>query len=477
MIKKSHITFVVILVGVSITVYCYYPGFMSPDSFVQLKQARAGLYHDWHPPIMSYVWGILDRIIPGPAGMLILHNLLFWFGIGIFVSGLLGHRLLSWLLILMIGFLPPIFALLGTIWKEVGFGSALLFAVAMYLKAQRAAQIDQAKANLTCTLAILATFYGLAVRYNASPAVIPLLVWSGWILTAANLQKFPTTVKEIAPLIIGALLVLLLMISTIKINNRLINGRQRFPSQQIFVHDLVAISLENNRVLLPDYLEKLNPPITLSDLRRIYSPESIGYMFFGDPATTRVVPLIAEKAKFNELLRCWLEVIRKHPRSYLIHRWRVFKSLIAIGRTYVGYPFHWGIQSNKVELSWVKNLKFIDEFYEVQPEELGLSFHQRWLNDWVFRGLYRVKDTIFFRAWFFLGIILFTLVGLLLTKRRKFISVHAVGLSGLCYELAYFFVGTASDFRMSWWTVCAAVLVVLLALFESPTGNPTEEVP
>jgi hypothetical protein len=32
---------------------------------------------------MSLLWGLLDRIVPGPFGMLLFHNLLFWAGLGI----------------------------------------------------------------------------------------------------------------------------------------------------------------------------------------------------------------------------------------------------------------------------------------------------------------------------------------------------------------------------------------------------------
>src|SRR5438309_1185367 len=60
------------------TVAVYYPGYMSPDSVVQLGQARFGVTSNYYPPLMAYIWAVTDRILPGPAGMLILHNLVFW---------------------------------------------------------------------------------------------------------------------------------------------------------------------------------------------------------------------------------------------------------------------------------------------------------------------------------------------------------------------------------------------------------------
>src|SRR5687767_2684643 len=66
------------LFGLAVTVAVFYPGYMSPDSISQLMQGRRGLYSDWHPPVMAWVWGMVDRVVAGAAGMLMLHNVLFW---------------------------------------------------------------------------------------------------------------------------------------------------------------------------------------------------------------------------------------------------------------------------------------------------------------------------------------------------------------------------------------------------------------
>jgi hypothetical protein len=58
-----------VLVGIIVTVAIFYPGYLSPDSLVQLSQGRSGVFNDWHPPVMSWLWGIFDRMIPGPLAM------------------------------------------------------------------------------------------------------------------------------------------------------------------------------------------------------------------------------------------------------------------------------------------------------------------------------------------------------------------------------------------------------------------------
>ena len=79
--RKHYLTDYFFVAGFLLYVGFFYPGFMSTDSAVQILQARQGVYSDWHPPAMAYLWGLLESItVPGPAGMLILQSALIWGG-------------------------------------------------------------------------------------------------------------------------------------------------------------------------------------------------------------------------------------------------------------------------------------------------------------------------------------------------------------------------------------------------------------
>jgi hypothetical protein len=171
---------IVPLVGIALTVMCYYPGYMSDDSIKQLTQARSGHFTDWQLPLMSGVWSGFDALIPGPLGMLIFHNLMFWLGLTLLVRQALARRLWSYPLILAMGFFPPILALLGTIWKDVGMASALLLACSLLFQAQ------QRQRGLAWCAAQLALFYASGVRHNAVVAVLHCIV--GWNHCAASVS-------------------------------------------------------------------------------------------------------------------------------------------------------------------------------------------------------------------------------------------------------------------------------------------------
>ena len=55
----------------------FYPGYMSPDSISHLEQAT-GVAHltDWHPPVMTRLWGFLIRVTGHISSMLIFQLVL-----------------------------------------------------------------------------------------------------------------------------------------------------------------------------------------------------------------------------------------------------------------------------------------------------------------------------------------------------------------------------------------------------------------
>src|SRR5262252_2252046 len=81
------------LLGILITLVIFYPGIISIDASLQLQQARTGIYTDWYPPVMGWLWSFLDFVIPGPGGLFLFHVLSFWVGLGIFTSLSVSNRL------------------------------------------------------------------------------------------------------------------------------------------------------------------------------------------------------------------------------------------------------------------------------------------------------------------------------------------------------------------------------------------------
>lgn len=158
-----------------LSILAFFPGYMSIDSVAQLTQARAHALTDWHPPVMAWLWGWLDVLWPGPAGMLILHCTLFWGALGLWAFSCFETATGLWIL-LALGLTPSVFGLLGTIWKDVEMGVCLTMAFALILRFERTGRWP------ALLLAVPCLFWAMAVRHNGIFAVIPLAVWAAYAL-------------------------------------------------------------------------------------------------------------------------------------------------------------------------------------------------------------------------------------------------------------------------------------------------------
>jgi hypothetical protein len=435
---RISITVLIVLSGILVTVYCYYPGYMSADSLDQLIQGRTGNMSDWHSPVMTFLLGQFDRISPGPQGMLILNNVLFWSGVGVLVSDLFDHSLLAWAIILIIGFFPPVFALLGTIWKDVAMGTSLVFTTAMCFRAQASARKNQFKSNAYNAAGLFSCFYALSARHNALPAVLPILFLAVWVFMEANASSLPARRKFIVTACTGAILLLIMELGILRMDAALAKNNRTHPSQIILIHDLVAISINTNHDFLPDFFTEGGAPFTITDLERIYSPISIDPLFFGD-SNIRHLRFHNNDQEFHSLLNQWLHTVPRHLRPYIVHRWIMFEAILGIGMKEVWYPFHTGID----------------------PNPYGFKVRGGRLNRWAMSQLDLLKNSIFFRVWFYALLIPVAMVVMLLRPGAPTLLVFMLGLSSAFNLLHYFLVGDAPDFRYSWWSVCATLLMLV----------------
>lgn len=426
---KDKLSLAVGLAGFLFVVFCFYPGLLSPDSVVQLHQAIHRSYDSWHPPIMSAVWTLWTLVIPGAGGMLIFHNLMFWLGLTLWVRMAVFGVFARVILILGIGFLPCVMALLSTIWKDVGVGVSLVFATALLALSQ------QNFKRWTFWTGILALWYAYSVRHNSPPAIVPLLVWASWILFRRSwigAQRY---------VMIGILSMAFLFsfeLSKRIVDRLLIQGKFGYPFQVVQIHDLIAVSLAQGRVLLPAYVRNdRKPPWSLEELQQVYSPVSAVPIFWGDSSKRRVV-ITNNPSRLRTLWRAWWQALQADPEAYFRHRWAMFKNQMGFMQPYVDYPFQSAMEPNQLGA-------------ELRPSRVRSSM-LAWL------GFF--QHSPLFRGWIFLA---FDLVLALWGIYRRDIRLWAVASSGFIFGATYFFISPAGDFRYIWWTVLSGILGLLVA--------------
>ncbi len=98
-----------------ICVLLFWPGLMRPDSIVQMQQGIAGgISSDFHPPMMGFLWGLLDKLYRGSGPMFLFHLSLYWGAASLFAFA--QPQKAKW--VNFIAILPPVFAYQLLVIKE-----------------------------------------------------------------------------------------------------------------------------------------------------------------------------------------------------------------------------------------------------------------------------------------------------------------------------------------------------------------------
>jgi hypothetical protein len=156
------------------------PGQMSYDSVTQLAGGRAGSYNSWHPPVMSWLLGALDAIIPGTALFLVFQSLLL---LGALLA-LLWLKPRGWLSVpiaLGIVLTPQWLLYQGEIWKDILFADAAVAGFAGLAIAARRWQISSLIVPvLLLTLAAATRQNGIVLLPVAAVTVALIAPRRGW---------------------------------------------------------------------------------------------------------------------------------------------------------------------------------------------------------------------------------------------------------------------------------------------------------
>jgi hypothetical protein len=444
------LVFYIALLSCAFTIAAYYPGYMSPDSVVQLQQARTGVTTNVYPPLMDEIWSVTDKILPGPAGMLILHNIVFWFALAVLAHIALARAVWRVLFVLLAGFWPPTFGSLGTIWKDVGMQVFLVAALAAVFYAHSRRRVWPLAIALVCL------FVAAGYRHNGIAAVVPLVVLCIMELASLAPERLPRLNSYLrqrkllrASYVTACILALGLIWETLDFVNN-----YRIPDAHLWsaavVHDLVGISVQQNARFLPDYLDPAHE-LSAEDLKHIYSPLHANSLF--DPSCRLIlgVPNPSPKAfhyvlndtDARQLQLYWLTTVLDHLGSYLHHRLAIDAKLLVLQTEQPWYPYVTGID----------------------PNPFGLEFHHSLLNSAVMTV---IKASAFqyplYSAWFYYAVVAGCLLISFLWDFRYARAVQILAASAYLYYVSIFMFSMSGDFRYNvWMLTCAYICPVLLA--------------
>lgn len=432
-LSKFHIQSALVAVCMlALLVIVFYPGYMSPDSISHLEQAT-GVAHltDWHPPVMTRLWGLLIGVTGHISSMLIFQLVLLvaaMFMLSIIVYRHTRNRVWA-LSIYMILLLPNIVNIAGVIWKDVQMAFSLTLAVLLiWFIISSKKSLGRVAMYGIVGLTLLLILYAGILRHNALFAVLPILfvlpslltkrlhVWSGLACMAAGLI-----------VTIGA---------TAVINQ---------PSEK--THPITAVQLDDIvhvANLDREHHGRWSMYKKIHDTCRDKTKDIMNSYIICTTAAQREALKNEHQGVFND----WLLTIIRHPIKYVSYRLATF-SIFLFPQPERMYIFQPGIEQNQVGAA-VKNEYAIS----------GLAAYVK--------GGAQTNIPMIFQPWLYLVILMF--IYYKSGRIREQVQRHfirAVALSGLIYIVAYFPMAVAVDYRYIYWSVFATILSGLFTIILS----------
>ncbi|MEX1133646.1 MAG: hypothetical protein WED83_02245 [Acidimicrobiia bacterium] len=427
------------IAGALVTILVFYPGYMSNDSFTQLKQAQTGMTSDNHPVLLVFVWMASQWVAYGPFVMLLAQSALFWSGLYL-LSGVVARQDTRLrLLTIAIGFFPPVAGLLGTIWKDIWLTGFLLWA------AYFAARFVEERTWPTALGAAVSALMAVSMRHNGVAAIVPLTIAVAATALRPAIGGWRPILRNLSQIFVGTLLALALFgISTIFASA--VADTKGYFWQVLADYDLAAISVRTDNLVVPS--TRLKEGAGLDEVTNVYTERSLLPLYrpLCEENTSECQPVFRRSTssiELHKLRSTWIREIAANPGIYLAHRWDVFSEVIGATDNPVWAPY----------------------YTQRYAQDLEIATPASPFNNAVGRIMARLSTTPIYWVWLY-GLVLIAVAGLTVVRlsqkrssRASFITMM-VAMSGLLYLASYLPLAPSPDFRYSHWTILSSLVAL-----------------
>ncbi|HSN28547.1 MAG TPA: hypothetical protein VLT45_19815, partial [Kofleriaceae bacterium] len=395
---------------------------------------------DSHPPAMAALWGILDRVVPGPTPMLLLQSGCFLAGTYLLLRRTLSPRGAAFAAVGILLY-PPVLAPLVVIWKDCVMAGFFVLGIALMLREQRRLRI--------AGLALLCA--GTAMRYNAPAATLPLVVLLfEWAPGMRWLRR--TAIALAAWIAITAV--------AFGLDAALTSREMHFWESSFALQDMVG-TLAMVDADLPDAeLRPLLAPTQIHldhdfhrEIRTRYKRAEFTQLLVGPTALWSMPVAGTQPAPVEQrdaIDHAWWAIVSGHPGAFVRYRLETFGEMVGIYAHFNGTTV-------------------IRHRYQT-PERLATmgiqSTQARW-QEHAERDLLAIaKHTPLFRPHLYL--IIAIIVGVFARRQRDVLALLA---SGVMMELTLLPLGATPDYRYSHWLVICTCLSLVIVVARRAAGG------
>ena len=426
----------VLIAGLAFTLAWSWPGHLSYDLVVQLHDGRLGFYHSWHPPVMAWMLGVGDAILPG-TGLFVLFDALLLFAA--LLSLVWIRPRVTWFGAAVAALclaLPQLVLYQALVWKDV------LFADAMVAGFIALAQAEARWANVKARWVLIAgafALFALAALTRQNGFVVPLFGALALGLAAWRARGWKSAALT-ASAVLALSLVALFGASALLARN---SDHGEGPVTQLRLlrlYDIIGAVKADPSVPL-DRLDADN-----SELERLIRTDGVRLY-----TPTRNDTLVGSQALQNELADTppelmaaqWTDLVLHHPWLYLKTRAALFRQVVLTPDIAACRPVFVGVEGPAGEMADL-GLK-----PRLSPRDVALRSYAQ-----AFMGTPVLSHVTF--------AILSALLLIVFLARRApgDIAFASMLLSALAFTASFFVISIACDYRYLYALDLAAIASV-----------------
>jgi hypothetical protein len=405
----------------TVPMYCalFYPGYLTADSVYMMNQAvGAAPLSDWHPPFVTWLWGVLIHVYGTSGALWTLQVLLY-----VFVCGLVAYiawpsawALIGFVLLVM---WPPIVTNMAALWKD---NWALIAMLLAYLGLLLACRKDGGSAVLICGAGcVLAAL----MRSDYLIVALPLLAGSLW-------YQFRHGRAELFNRLWKCIAISLVFIASFLVVNKAATWnleKDLNPWITVAIWDIGGATHFGEQKLYPEYSPATSDTLAFGESfkQQINLPE--GPQVRGSDVEAR------------EWAERWVSTVSDNPYAYLQHR-------IGVAQTFLG------LRSEIVHHPYPRPL--------VRDDWWTTPWKQSEVNRQAYFFFDRIAHTAFYRYWVYLVCIIACMLLLYLCGSFEIVAISLAMSVFAC--LARVIILPAADFRYGLWILVGALLMLVTTL-------------
>lgn len=410
--------------------YIFYPGFMTYDTIHALQGARDGVVDSMWPPMVSYIWRILDSIAPFPTVMHFSQILLIYINIS-FISYYYSKNIFSVLFIsALITVIPSMLGSLASIWKDVLLAGFLMSSMSLLIILKNI--INLRTSFWFFLVFLLFIFLSICSRHNGVVATIPIVIF--YVYLIFEIKGYHRTKKIFYSIMVG----LLLLIGLYELKTQLVDKysipemKKLESSTNTFLRSVRILDITGASICAKEnYFGTMGPYYTIEDLRSRYHPQHINL-------SSELINNISQDQRIDSI---WYSLPLKNFQCAFAHKMNLTSYLFGF---------------NKGELFLVVEPVIVSNKY-------GFSLSFSYLRDMVVEYIYKVSKIFIVRPWFLQLVSLAFIIYLLFTQKSDYF-IFIMYTSALFYSLSLIIFGNATDSRLMFFTNTINTIVIFIAI-------------